>query len=240
MFLLPVPASPIVLPIVIDAGVLARHQEKARLRRRRRRPRDHGGEEIPPRIVAAAGEAPDPGGPIAARDRHRLADRRIRIPRRWRRGRPRTRPGSPWEGRLRTTDGRRRGRTPRPRTHIRGRWWRPIRRKRRSRTRSRHKPAGCRTRNSSASRMRSMTSSAMRRFASVSCARSRTISAIARARDSNSGTSGLRADDRMAVTVRVIASSRRVASAPQVCGTRSFRPGLWTLRILLCQGRGSK
>ena len=188
------------MPIVVDPGILARHQKKARLRRlgpvgRRH----HGGEKVPLRIVAAAGEAPDSGGPIAAVDRHRLADRRIG-PRRDGAG-----VGPEFvlclfgkachEPLMHGAEAVNPGRGPAAPADRGDQFGENI-----EAVFETAISRGCRMRNSSASRMRSMTSSAMHRFASVSCARARTISAMARARDSNSGTSGLSGDERMAVT----------------------------------------
>ena len=64
------------MPVVVDDAVGAAQKEKSR-RRGCARLRDHAAEELPLRIVAAAAKAPHAGEPIAAVDRHRLADRRI-------------------------------------------------------------------------------------------------------------------------------------------------------------------
>ena len=65
-------------PIVVDAGVLARHEKKARYRRLASvDQRDHGGKEVPMGIVAAAVKAPNPKGTVATIHRHGPAGRSV-------------------------------------------------------------------------------------------------------------------------------------------------------------------
>src|SRR5262245_56373988 len=72
------PGEPHRVPVVVDPGILAWHQKKARLCRLGGADRwDHRGEKVPLCIVATASEAPHSGGPVTAVGCHRLADRRI-------------------------------------------------------------------------------------------------------------------------------------------------------------------
>jgi len=64
------------VPVVVDDAIGAAQKEKSR-RRGCVRLRNHAAEELPLRVVAAAAKTPDAGEPIAAVNRHRLADRRI-------------------------------------------------------------------------------------------------------------------------------------------------------------------
>src|SRR5262249_56432921 len=66
------------VPVVVDPGILARHQKKARLCRLGVAGRwHHGGEKVPLRVVATAREAPDAGGSITAVGCPCLADRTL-------------------------------------------------------------------------------------------------------------------------------------------------------------------
>src|SRR5262249_61103897 len=76
MFLLPVPASPIVCQLSSMGAVGGAQQEKSR-RRRSIRLRDHAAEELPLRVVATAAEACNAGEPIAAIGGDGAGDRRI-------------------------------------------------------------------------------------------------------------------------------------------------------------------